>query len=60
MAFKGKFRALFLTTTLLVGTSSAQEFRGRIQGNVTDSSQAAIAGATVVIVNTGTDVDNDD
>ena len=47
---------LLLTAILLAGTSSAQEFRGRIQGNVSDTTQAAIAGATVIITNTGTDV----
>lgn len=34
---------------------TAQEYRGRVQGSVTDSSQAAVAGASVVLtdVNTG-------
>lgn len=34
----------------------AQEYRGRIQGNVTDSSQAAVAGATVTLLNINTGV----
>src|SRR5262245_6326891 len=34
----------------------AQEYRGRIQGSVTDSSQAMVAGATVTLLNTQTGV----
>ncbi len=34
----------------------AQEYRGRIQGSVTDSTQAVIAGATVTLTNTQTGV----
>src|SRR5690349_18324757 len=41
--------------TLLAAVSSAQDYRGRIQGLVRDSSSAVIAGATVTLnnVNTG-------
>lgn len=34
----------------------AQEYRGRVQGSVTDTTQAAIAGATVTLSNTQTGV----
>ena len=34
----------------------AQEYRGRIQGNVVDSSQAVVAGATVTLLNVKTGV----
>ena len=37
-------------------TLQAQEYRGRIQGSVTDSTQAVIAGATVTLTNTQTGV----
>jgi hypothetical protein len=56
MRLKSRYPFLLLAALLLAGVSSAQEFRGRIQGNVSDTSQAAVAGATVTIVNTGTDV----
>jgi hypothetical protein len=41
---------------LFTGTSQAQDYRGRIQGTISDSSQAVIAGASVTLlnVNTGT------
>ena len=39
---------------LLASTAIAQTFRGGIPGNVTDSTGAAIPGATVEIVNEGT------
>ena len=45
-----------LLAAWFAAASFAQEFRGRIQGTVTDTSQAAVAGATVTIVNTGTGV----
>ena len=47
---------MLLSAALLAGSSFAQEFRGRIQGNVTDTSQGAVAGAAVSILNTGTGV----
>ena len=53
---RSKCSFLLLMVILLAGTSSAQEFRGQIQGNVSDTTQAAIAGAAVIITNTGTDV----
>ena len=42
---------------LVAGFSlSAQEYRGRVQGSVTDTTEAAIAGATVTLTNVGTGV----
>lgn len=41
---------------LLAAWLQAQEFRGRVQGVVLDSSQAAIAGATVTLTNVETGV----
>jgi len=43
----------FVTFALVL---SAQEYRGRVQGSVTDPSQAAIAGATVTLSNVDTGV----
>lgn len=48
--------AVFLAAALLCAVAFGQEFRGRIQGNVTDSSGAAVVGATVNLLNTQTDV----
>ena len=42
---------LFLTITAL---GAAQTFRGAIQGNITDTQGAAVAGAKVTVTNTGT------
>ena len=53
---RGVFGALLLAIALFGVSAFGQEFRGRIQGTVLDSSQAAIVGATVTIVNTGTGV----
>src|SRR5581483_4976805 len=44
-----------LTALMAVGLY-AQEFRGRIQGTVTDTSKAAIVGATVTLLNVRTGV----
>ena len=41
---------------LLTVTAFAQDYRGRIEGVVTDPSQAVIAGATVTLVNVNTGV----
>jgi len=48
-----------ITTTLLcaVALLSAQEFRGTLQGTVTDPSSANIVGAEVVLRNTGTGIE---
>lgn len=47
----------FLTIAILascLGVSFAQDYRGKVQGIVTDSSQAVIAGAKVTLVNVNT------
>ncbi len=46
--------SLVVLLLLIAGLSSAQTFRGAIQGNVTDSQGAALAGAKVTATNTGT------
>lgn len=42
---------------LLICAVSAQDYRGKVQGVVTDSSQASVAGAKVVLANTATGVE---
>src|SRR4030095_15766869 len=52
-----KLRAIF--ACLLLGTfAMAQEYRGRVQGVVTDATGAAAPGATLVLRNLGTNVDS--
>ena len=49
----------FLTIAILafcLGVSFAQDYRGKVQGIVTDSSQAVIAGAKVTLVNVNTGI----
>lgn len=48
--------ASVLVAALAVPGSSAQTFRGGINGSVTDATGAAISGATVTAINTGTGV----
>ncbi len=50
-------RTLALLSMVMVGGASAQEYRARIQGTVTDPSQASVVGAKVTLrgVNTGTE-----
>jgi len=48
--------ALPLLAVLFAAGAYAQEFRGRIQGTVVDSSQGAVVGATVTLVNVNTGV----
>ena len=55
----GVFVSLIVLATLvgLLATAGfAQEFRGRIQGIVTDSSQAVIPGASVTLASVSTQV----
>ena len=55
MKMKAILRVYVCTAMLLLcGAASAQTFRGTILGTVTDSTGAAIAGATVTVKNTGT------
>lgn len=46
----------FVMFTALTATLSAQEYRGRVQGSVTDGGQAVVAGATVTLSNIETGV----
>jgi len=53
----GKFRAALVLTVLAISIRlPAQDFRGQVQGLVTDSSQAAIVNATVTLRNINTGV----
>src|SRR3954447_22735475 len=55
MKLDRRFAILFLAA-LFSAICLGQEFRGRIQGTVFDSTHSAIAGANVTILNTGTGV----
>ncbi|MBI5281008.1 MAG: carboxypeptidase regulatory-like domain-containing protein [Candidatus Solibacter usitatus] len=46
------------TLTLLAGGVWAQEYRAKVQGTVTDPTQAAVTGAKVTLKNTNTGVEN--
>jgi hypothetical protein len=48
--------ALVFAFALLGTTAMAQDYRGRIEGIVTDPSQAVIAGATVTLLNVNTGI----
>lgn len=45
---------IFLELIVLAGTMAAQDYRARVQGTVSDSSQAVVVGATVHLLNTVT------
>ena len=47
---------LVLCTTLMLPAAWGQEFRGKIQGLVTDASEAVIPGATVTLLNIKTGI----
>src|SRR4051812_48601386 len=49
---------LFAAVLLLAGLASAQEFRGRIQGVITDATGAIAPGVTVTLRNTGTGIES--
>src|SRR5215475_6222915 len=51
------FRALLAGLVFGAALANAQEFRGRIQGVVTDSSGAVAPGVNVLLRNTGTGVE---
>jgi hypothetical protein len=53
-----KLHSIALLLLTFVFGASAQEYRARIQGTVTDPSQAAVAGATVTLRNVNTGVEN--
>ena len=46
-----------LAFVLLAGVGMAQDYRGKVQGNVTDPSQAAVVGATVTLKNVNTGIE---
>jgi hypothetical protein len=52
----GVFNISLIFLTIIASTLTAQEYRGRIQGAVKDTSGAVIAGATVTLRNTDTGV----
>ncbi|MGC8758759.1 MAG: TonB-dependent receptor domain-containing protein [Bryobacteraceae bacterium] len=57
--FKAMARCLVLAVAVLLAISmaaSAQDYRGTVQGIVTDPTNAAVAGATVKLTNQGTGV----
>jgi hypothetical protein len=49
---------LFILGLLSAGSSVAQDYRGRVQGLVTDSSQASVTGARIALRNVNTGVEN--
>jgi hypothetical protein len=51
-----RFRTLVFLLFVLAIIASAQDYRARVQGLVTDPSQAAIVGATVTLANVNTGV----
>lgn len=51
-----KFRILLVSLCLFTAPAFAQDVRARVQGLVTDSSQAVIVGADVLLTNEGTNV----
>ncbi len=54
--FLGCFSCLLAMLLLCTGIVMGQEFRGRVQGTVTEQTDAAIPGATVTLHNVETDV----
>ena len=56
MDFNSRRTSHFLLAALLAGGLSAQEYRGRVQGTVTDATRATIAGANVTLANVNTGV----
>src|SRR5215469_5669419 len=51
-----RFELWAVSGLILVNMMSGQEFRGHVQGRVSDPSGAAIPGASVKLVNVGTNV----
>ena len=53
-------RGVFLALAILLlipALAAAQDYRGKVQGSITDASNAAIAGAKVMLRNVGTGVE---
>ncbi len=50
------FKKLFLTSVLAVAAAWSQDTRGKIQGRVTDASDAVVVGAGVTLLNNNTGV----
>src|SRR5215813_6607820 len=48
--------AMFLLLSMLPFVASAQEYRAKLQGMVTDSTQAVVAGAKVTLMNVNTGI----
>jgi hypothetical protein len=55
---KGGALLALLLVAAFAGRTEAQEHRGRVQGQVTDSSQAIVPGASVALMNNDTGVQN--
>ena len=55
---RGAFKWAPAMLVLLAVIATAQDFRGRVQGNVTDPSQAAIVGAKVTLRNVNTGIES--
>jgi hypothetical protein len=56
VSWKGVCMSRLLRVLVFSAVLLAQEYRGRIQGTVTDSSQAVVVGASVTLSNTNTGV----
>ena len=56
MKFSRQSSALCLLLVVSTASMYGQEFRGRIQGNVTDPTGSAVLGATVTLLNTQTGI----
>ena len=52
------FAVTALCGLMFVAPVHTQDYRGKVQGVITDESQAAVAGAKVVLKNTGTNVES--
>lgn len=56
LSWRGALGSLALCG-FLAGVSPAQDYRGKIQGNVADPTQAAVTGATVTLRNINTAIE---
>jgi Carboxypeptidase regulatory-like domain/TonB dependent receptor len=54
--FSGLAKLIF-SLLVICGVLTAQDYRARVQGTVTDQTQAAVAGATMTLTNTATGVE---